>query len=219
LLRRVTPGSPRFASWQAFQPQYWFYEVVGMSQRVLVACIGLLLPDVVRPAYILLVSTFFTVTMLKVTPFVFPADSLLAGACATSIWLATLFGYLIHVGAILPGTTVFEVFGWVLAATQLAMPALCVYLLAVAFAGYAWQLFVGKHAAAVEPEVLRAIHPTRRLSMMLSLKKRRITAIARAAQVRGAGVWPGGRVPVLLPPFRGCAPSHAHAIRTIGSVS
>jgi len=100
------------------------------------------------------------------------------------LYAATLLGHLIQLDAAMPGSSLYQVTGVVLTVAQVVLPTLCLVLVVESCCGYAWQLFTGRHAPTMEPEVLKSIHPSRRLALMLSMKGHRITTLAKSAQVR-----------------------------------
>ena len=159
----------------------WFIVYVRVYQ-VLLACIGLLIMpgSATQMLFALMVVTTFSVAILKVSPFVFTADSLLAAACGTALWIGTFFGFLSRVEVLAAGSTAFTALGYVLSVLQIALPLLCAAMLTRNFLLYAWQLFAAKHAAGVEAAVLESVPNTRRLYMMLSLQKTQIKALVKA---------------------------------------
>jgi hypothetical protein len=58
----------RWLLWQPYQPQFWYFEVCFLLQKVALACIGLLLDGLPKIVFLLFVVSIASGATLKVCP-------------------------------------------------------------------------------------------------------------------------------------------------------
>jgi hypothetical protein len=73
---------------QAFEPRYWYFEVIEVVKKVLFTCIGLLVePDSVNQmVFLFFVATAVAVALQQFQPYTAPIDSATAVVAAWSVW-------------------------------------------------------------------------------------------------------------------------------------
>ncbi len=105
---------------QAYRPQFWYFEVIEMVKKVLLACIALLvMPDTPsQMVFALVVMTATAVGALKLRPYASAGDGLLAALAQWSLWLALFFGLLMRTKISDDASLGKRVFGVVLVGTQ-----------------------------------------------------------------------------------------------------
>ncbi len=168
-----------------------------MLQKVLLACIGLLIMpgSASQMLFAVIVVGLFTSVILKLSPYVYPSDSVLASLCAVALFVATFSGFLLRVGAMDSSSGVFDAIGYVLTTLQLLLPAVCVFMFAYSVYQYSWEVFLRRRAAGVGMSVFHRIPVHHRLSMMMSLKKSQIEAIVKSIHSDSLALNDSGRLP------------------------